>query len=302
MERAIPLLFHGLQPPGSVDVNDGRNLRDGLRAKAQRPLHVGRFLVILEKCIPVLVQNGGREWPEVLPVLDSSVDAILDPGLSEIGQDGAVAQGARPELGPALDPPHDPSFGKHAGGNFMDGAGTMSKPWIAPIGLDPAAQPICGDFLPEIRRLEARLHAVIGVIPKEGKQGGAQCVPIVGWRREYVEATEPGLLKYLSIERRVEGAAARQHEIVRQSEGVQVAKQLGHALFEHELPRMREIGGIRARGLAPDRAGVLLWRVPQAQGSVFQGYANKQHDGFVGHSFVGEWVNLGANTNTSDLK
>ena len=36
--------------------------------------------------------------------------------------------------------------------------------------------------------------------------------------------------------------------------------------------------------------------------AVFQGYSNKQHEGFLGHSFVGEWVNLGANTNTSDLK
>ena len=36
--------------------------------------------------------------------------------------------------------------------------------------------------------------------------------------------------------------------------------------------------------------------------SIFQGYANKQHDGFLGHSYVGEWVNLGAGTNTSDLK
>jgi len=36
--------------------------------------------------------------------------------------------------------------------------------------------------------------------------------------------------------------------------------------------------------------------------TVFQGHANKQHDGFLGHSFVGEWVNLGADTNTSDLK
>jgi UDP-N-acetylglucosamine diphosphorylase/glucosamine-1-phosphate N-acetyltransferase len=36
--------------------------------------------------------------------------------------------------------------------------------------------------------------------------------------------------------------------------------------------------------------------------TVFQGFSNKQHDGFLGHSFVGEWVNLGANTNTSDLK
>ena len=35
---------------------------------------------------------------------------------------------------------------------------------------------------------------------------------------------------------------------------------------------------------------------------IFQGYGNKQHDGFLGHSYIGEWVNLGANTNNSDLK
>ena len=32
------------------------------------------------------------------------------------------------------------------------------------------------------------------------------------------------------------------------------------------------------------------------------GSSNKQHDGFLGHSYVGEWVNLGAGTITSDLK
>jgi UDP-N-acetylglucosamine diphosphorylase/glucosamine-1-phosphate N-acetyltransferase len=36
--------------------------------------------------------------------------------------------------------------------------------------------------------------------------------------------------------------------------------------------------------------------------SIFIGYSNKQHDGFLGNSIVGEWVNLGANTNNSDLK
>jgi UDP-N-acetylglucosamine diphosphorylase/glucosamine-1-phosphate N-acetyltransferase len=36
--------------------------------------------------------------------------------------------------------------------------------------------------------------------------------------------------------------------------------------------------------------------------SVFMGFANKSHDGFVGHSVVGSWVNLGASTNTSNLK
>lgn len=36
--------------------------------------------------------------------------------------------------------------------------------------------------------------------------------------------------------------------------------------------------------------------------SVFLGYANKSHDGFMGHSVVGRWVNCGAGTVTSNLK
>jgi len=40
----------------------------------------------------------------------------------------------------------------------------------------------------------------------------------------------------------------------------------------------------------------------EVEASVWQGYANKRHHGFVGHSVLGEWVNLGALTTTSDLK
>ena len=36
--------------------------------------------------------------------------------------------------------------------------------------------------------------------------------------------------------------------------------------------------------------------------SAFLGYASKAHDGFVGHSVVGRWANLGAGTITSNLK
>tara|TARA_B100000579_G_C22848020_1_gene865581 strand:+ start:5589 stop:6755 length:1167 start_codon:yes stop_codon:yes gene_type:complete len=32
------------------------------------------------------------------------------------------------------------------------------------------------------------------------------------------------------------------------------------------------------------------------------GYSNKVHDGFLGHSYIGEWVNIGAGTNNSNLK
>ncbi|VTR96812.1 putative sugar nucleotidyl transferase [Tuwongella immobilis] len=36
--------------------------------------------------------------------------------------------------------------------------------------------------------------------------------------------------------------------------------------------------------------------------SIVQGNSNKYHDGFLGHSYLGEWVNLGAGTHTSDLR
>jgi UDP-N-acetylglucosamine diphosphorylase/glucosamine-1-phosphate N-acetyltransferase len=36
--------------------------------------------------------------------------------------------------------------------------------------------------------------------------------------------------------------------------------------------------------------------------SVLFGYSNKAHDGFLGCSVLGEWCNLGADTNTSNLK
>ncbi|PKP00003.1 MAG: glucose-1-phosphate thymidylyltransferase [Bacteroidetes bacterium HGW-Bacteroidetes-9] len=40
----------------------------------------------------------------------------------------------------------------------------------------------------------------------------------------------------------------------------------------------------------------------EVNNSVIFGYSNKAHDGFLGHSVIGEWCNLGADTNTSNLK
>lgn len=36
--------------------------------------------------------------------------------------------------------------------------------------------------------------------------------------------------------------------------------------------------------------------------SILSAYSNKAHDGFLGNSVIGEWCNLGANTNNSNLK
>ncbi len=52
--------------------------------------------------------------------------------------------------------------------------------------------------------------------------------------------------------------------------------------------------------------GVALSEVCKVGGEVecstFMPYSNKQHHGFIGHSFIGSWVNMGAGTSNSDLK
>jgi UDP-N-acetylglucosamine diphosphorylase / glucose-1-phosphate thymidylyltransferase / UDP-N-acetylgalactosamine diphosphorylase / glucosamine-1-phosphate N-acetyltransferase / galactosamine-1-phosphate N-acetyltransferase len=40
----------------------------------------------------------------------------------------------------------------------------------------------------------------------------------------------------------------------------------------------------------------------ELESSIIHGYSNKQHDGFLGHSYIAEWVNLAADTVNSDLK
>ena len=64
--------------------------------------------------------------------------------------------------------------------------------------------------------------------------------------------------------------------------------------------------GANARVLGGPVRGSAIGPHSNARGElsscVFLGYANKAHDGFVGHSVIGRWVNLGAGTITSNLK
>jgi carbonic anhydrase/acetyltransferase-like protein (isoleucine patch superfamily) len=75
-----------------------------------------------------------------------------------------------------------------------------------------------------------------------------------------------------------------------------------HAVLRGPLyvgPESRILGGEVGHGTSIGPRCKVRGEVEQ---TVFQGFANKAHDGFVGHSFVGEWANLGASTVTSDLK
>ena len=47
---------------------------------------------------------------------------------------------------------------------------------------------------------------------------------------------------------------------------------------------------------------MVVGRLLKQAASALQGFSNKVHEGFFGHGFIGEWVNLGALTTNSDLK
>ena len=57
--------------------------------------------------------------------------------------------------------------------------------------------------------------------------------------------------------------------------------------------------GDRIQGCAIGETSLIRGEMSE---TVVLGHANKAHDGFIGHSYLGRWVNLGAGTITSDLK
>ncbi|HXV12896.1 MAG TPA: putative sugar nucleotidyl transferase, partial [Candidatus Krumholzibacteria bacterium] len=57
-----------------------------------------------------------------------------------------------------------------------------------------------------------------------------------------------------------------------------------------------------ARILAGTSVGKVCKVGGEVDESIFADYTNKQHDGFLGHTYLGSWVNIGAASNNSDLK
>lgn len=57
-----------------------------------------------------------------------------------------------------------------------------------------------------------------------------------------------------------------------------------------------------AKIYGPTTAGPYCKLGGEVTNSILFGYSNKGHDGYLGNSVLGEWCNLGADTNTSNLK
>lgn len=68
------------------------------------------------------------------------------------------------------------------------------------------------------------------------------------------------------------------------------------AMLEHSVVKMA------AKIYGPTTIGPQSKVGGELNNVVFQGYSNKAHDGFLGNAVIGEWCNLGADTNNSNLK
>lgn len=70
----------------------------------------------------------------------------------------------------------------------------------------------------------------------------------------------------------------------------------GLAMLDHSVLKL----GTKIYG--PTTIGPYCKVGGEVNNCIFYAYSNKGHDGFLGNSIIGEWCNLGADTNTSNLK
>ncbi|HEU4588159.1 MAG TPA: hypothetical protein VFS11_05910 [Gemmatimonadales bacterium] len=211
---------------------------------------------------------------------------------------------------------------------LRDGVGPaiLAASWFAPTAERPLA------LAPDTRRLVHGDVTVAWIVPPNeaiGQTGNGPSQPIDGLLLPGAYALLDALERLLPSDCASDGAPAgpvpdgaivlgnRAHVRVRPGAAVEpgVVFDVRHGAVVIEADAEVRHGtrlegpvwvGPGTRVLGGDIRGSVLGPHCRVRGevtsSVFVGYANKGHEGFVGHSVLGHWVNLGAGTTTSNLK
>jgi UDP-N-acetylglucosamine diphosphorylase/glucosamine-1-phosphate N-acetyltransferase len=207
------------------------------------------------------------------------------PGPAVIGRSDFAAAGVPPELpdGPA----RLVNEGEAAGWWVPDGA-AWSGDGAAGVTVEIEGMWLHGAF----DLVTALEHLLPGDVADFLREGGDPLPPasiILGEPHEVVllgAAVEPGVV----FDTRGGAIVLEQHSYVRSGARLQGPLYVG--------PGSEILGGSVTGSVLGPRCKVR----GEVSTTVFLGYANKAHEGFVGHSVVGRWANLGAGTTTSNLK
>ena len=242
-----------------------------------------------------------ERWERALGLRTTAILSDGVPGFRELDEPPVRAIG--PVTGPALIAASwfapTASATIDAGTRRLTGDGA-SVAWVVPAGEewrgpgdDGAAQPVDGLLLRGAYDLLTALDTLLG----------GDCAELSAGRRDPLPA---GTLVFGDEARvAVRGAAVEPGVVFDVRSGavvIEAGAEIRHGTrIEGPCyigPGSRVLGGfIRASVFGP-RCVVR----GEIAASSFIGYANKSHDGFVGNSVLGHWVNLGAGTTTSNLK
>jgi UDP-N-acetylglucosamine diphosphorylase/glucosamine-1-phosphate N-acetyltransferase len=201
--------------------------------------------------------------------------------------------------------------------------------WVGVVGNQIACvfahADLCAKLLPDVMLDEAQTRGVLAGLPRHDVSG---CVQLMSWPWELVLANEAALVddwttvnqvgmfgrldvgSYLLGEDDVfigEGTRIKPCVVIDAEEGpVWIGENV--TVMPHSYiqgPTYIGDGSLIQPG-AVVHEGTTIGPVCKVGGeieaSILQGYSNKQHDGFLGHSYVGQWVNIAADCVNSDLK
>jgi len=156
-----------------------------------------------------------------------------------------------------------------------------------------ASSPIAGWWMDDVwdyvRHLVPMLDADIPLVARDIKAGAPKGSVVVGTRPVFVE-------RGAVVEPSVSFDTTEGPILLRAGSHVQAFTRLVGPLYvgEHTL--------LTSDRIEASSIGDTCKVHGEISHSIFLGHSNKAHEGFIGHSIVGRWVNLGASTITSNLK
>ncbi len=211
-------------------------------------------------------------------------------GLAVLAESGrpAVARSASGVAAAWIGPDHSPWDESPGGESPWDGALLCRDPaaWLDPLGLPPAEIDLP---LLEYPHDLVRFHRAALVENLEDRLA----------RGSYQEIAQ-GVFA-------AAGASLGQHVVIDDSRGPILLEEDARIGPYCYLSGPAHVGA-RSRVIehAAIKDGTALGHTSKIGGeieaSIIEPYTNKQHHGFLGHSYLGSWVNLGAGTCNSDLK
>ena len=204
--------------------------------------------------------------------------------------------------------------------------------WVGTVGPDHSVACIVADdvlsrtLTADVVLDEVRLGAATAGLPRRDV---SSCVRLVTWPWDIVSANEDVLVEDWSHDGRgpglhgrvCDGAYVLGKDNVFLGDGADIKPcavidaedgpvwiEEGSMILPHSYVQGPAYVGpgslVQAGGIV--HAGTTLGPVCKVGGeieaSIIQGYSNKQHDGFLGHSYVSSWVNIAADCVNSDLK